>query len=225
MKNILLAYLNGLLLLIYGVVKITLAILSFSLSEKAKRSVATIPIVGWILNTDNTISGRLIDVVLAVFGVFTIIHSLHLFRLKGLPSWIHFLAESEEFNYNVHLLIGTVLFFFYILVAYMDIGIPKSDDATLTYKIGGVAGGLAFWIAVPIMYLYYTYSNKDVRRSLYRLFTIHRIKATLAVLSFVVLLIGIIAVIAEALVDNTPPNKGGNPHIFSVFVASQLSYL
>lgn len=221
--NILLSYILGTLLLVYGAVKITFAVLAFTLNDKAKARVAGIPVVGWILNTDNTLSGRLLDVVLAVFGVFSILHSLHLFRLKHLPNLIHKMVESEEINYDVHLIIGTILFFYYVLVAYFDTGIPREESELLMYKIGGVAGGLSFYLAVPIMYLYNTYSKKEVRRSIVRLFTVHRIKATLSAFFIGVLLLAIAGVLIEALV-NTPASKGHVP-AFSVFLANHLAYL
>lgn len=221
--NILLSYLLGTLLLIYGVVKITFAVLAFTLNDKAKARVAGIPVIGWILNTDDTLSGRLIDVVLAVFGLFSILHSLYLFRLKHLPVLLHKMVESEEINYDVHLIIGTILFFYYILVSYFDIGIPREESEILMYKIGGVAGGLSFYLSVPIIYLYNTYGKKEIRRSIVRLFTVHRIKATLAAFFIGILLLAIVGVVTEALL-NSPPSKGHVP-AFSVFVANHLAYL
>jgi len=215
------SYLVGAILFLYGIIKITVTILSFTLSYDAKSKIENIPVVNFFINNDDTVAGRVIDVVLALFGVYTILHSLQLFNLP-LPGWLYTLSSSEEVHYNVNMLLGGILFDFYVLVCYTNLAIPKTNADMFTYKVGGVAGGLGFFLSVPIMYLYFTYGKPKVKRNLNNLFKYYRTKATLAILMACICFVGIVGVITEAFLNNPVQPKN---HAVSGLVMSQLSYL
>ncbi len=222
-------YLIGSLLLLYGIIKVTMVVLSFSLTIEVKEKIAQLPVVGWFINNDDSASGRVIDCVLLAFALYCILRSFKHFDQSSKQHQINHsdfrqLIYSEDLAYNVNLLIGFILVDYYVLASYTNVPLPKDENYLLTYKIGGVAGGLAFLLGVPLMYLYFKYNNDyRVGRDINKVFRYYRNKATLAVISAVLLFMGIVGVVAEALSHN---NKySGDTHAFSVFLMSQVGWL
>lgn len=212
----------GILLFLYGIIKITVTILAFSLSYETKAKIETVPVINFFINNDNTISGRLIDVILALFGVYTIIHSLQLFHILPKHSWLYYISSSEKVHFTINVILGFILFYFYFLVCYTPVPIPKTQADMFSYKLGGVAGGIGFFLSVPIMYIYFRYGDPHVKRSLHNLFKYYRIEIIASLIFATICVAGITAVIVNAyLVHESRPKSS----VVSGLVFSQLSYL
>ena len=158
----------GSILIIYGILKILLSILVVTLNEKQRKHVP-------FLKHDLSVAGLMIDGILLIFGIYTILHGLAILEL--MPKRICDIVNSTNTIYTVYATIGFVMIFFFGLVVFTDVKIPKKPDEQLTYEIVGFGGGIGFFIALIGLMIY------NCEKSLYS-------KELWFLISILVLLIG-----------------------------------
>lgn len=100
-----------------------------------------------IFSKDHSFAYLFSEIVLLVFGVFSIIHGACLVGI--LPKNIRSFVERKALQYAVYFTLGITTTLFYVLVLYTKFPIPKNDWNRPTYKLCLWFIGV-FFIAVPI---------------------------------------------------------------------------
>lgn len=150
----------------YGILKITVSLMTFFLPDDTRKKLANKPIVKDFIQDDKTAAGHAIHYALLFFGIFTFVHGLAL--LSFMPPVVIRFVESTVVHCVINGVIGLFLFIFYILVLFTNVKISKNERYTSTYKLVGLGGGILFMAAVPGILLYdYLTKNKDGHNSLY----------------------------------------------------------
>lgn len=142
----------AILFICYGVVKVTVSLLSLYGSHGLKEKIGKIPFLKSLIHNDETFAGRCIHYALFVFGLFTFFHG---FALLGmLPKQFIDILESPVMHCWLNGLIGVFLLSVYSLVLFTNVKISKDPHYTKTYKLVGLGGGILFIAAVPAILLY-----------------------------------------------------------------------
>ena len=132
--------------IIYGLTKIVIGCISFILPESKKERL--IEHHKWLkvfITIDETIAGKAIEIALIIFGVYSLLNSLDVLKIIDLP-----FINTREFLYGFYTIMGLILTFFYMLVVYTTLPIPKRSDQMIRYKAIGLVGGLLFLIMTPL---------------------------------------------------------------------------
>lgn len=140
--------LAGYALVVYGIVKITLCLIVLFIPHSRREKV---PFLKW-LSPDATLSGHVIEVILFVFGCYTLLHGLSLLEHIG-PSYARYIDHVNALI-AVYGGLGIFMIVFFSLVAYTDIPIPKDKKETPTYEIVGIGGGIMFLVSLCAILLY-----------------------------------------------------------------------
>lgn len=140
----------GVLFLVYGILKVLLVVaVMFLISEDTQKKLATIPGVNLLVTGDHTLAGKGGEIVLAAFGVFSIVHGLALMGM--LPGGVAALIETKWFQYMSYTVFGIVLVVFYSLVLYTNLPIPKQEENRKLYWTYGYIGGASF-LLIPVIW-------------------------------------------------------------------------
>lgn len=140
----------GLLLFLYGLFKVMILVaLLFALPKHTQKQLAKLPGVNLLITGDATIAGRAGEIVLGVFGVFTMVHGLAL--MGFLPVLMTRILESKTFQYTIYIVFGAALVIFYSLVLYSQVPIPKKEENRKLYWTYGYIGGASF-LLIPILW-------------------------------------------------------------------------
>jgi len=134
----------GIFELLYGIIKITVALTLFFLPDKYIQS---IPIVRNFFpkESDKTLAGKMYEYVLIIVGIYSIISALIIF--ETIPNiFIH----KELFGFLLLIFLGIFLIIFYYLVLYTNIPISKNMDNRKYYLLLGLIGGIIM-VSVPIL--------------------------------------------------------------------------
>jgi hypothetical protein len=140
------------LLILYGVFKMAVFLANISLSKEKKALLHKNPVLHWFISFDESFAGKFVEIVIAVFGVFTIIHGLNM--IVPMPAWIQRALFSQSSIYFVHSLFGALLVVFYGLVIFSNVNIPKDMTYRDEYIIKGFCSGLVFLVTIPIVFMY-----------------------------------------------------------------------
>jgi len=135
----------GILLVLYGVGKIIVSTAVFVLPEKYSKYIP-------FLKHDKSPAGIAIDVVLFVFGIYTILHGLAILGLL-FASWI-LILDNIITVYVLYTLLGIFMLTFFILIVYTNAPIPSDPKNMLTYEIVGVGGGILFLQTVAALVMW-----------------------------------------------------------------------
>ena len=150
-----LRFLTGLIYLLYGVIKIIIALSIITLPE---RVLVKIPIVNLFMAEikDKTLAGKMYDYVLSIFGIYTIIHGLSILHITN-DKIAHYL-EQQHIQYAIYITLGTTLLVFYSLVLYTNIPISKqnTEEARIHYRFLGIGSGIYF-ILIPFLWEFLEY--------------------------------------------------------------------
>jgi hypothetical protein len=140
----------GALLLVYGVIKVSLVILLlFVIPPHVQERLSDVPGMNMLITGDDTISGKGGEIVLALFGLFAIIHGVVLMGYA--PDSVSRVFESKWFQYSIYGIFGVALIVFYSLVLYTDLPIPKRKDKKRLYWTYAYLGGVSF-LAIPVLW-------------------------------------------------------------------------
>ena len=126
----------SIILILYGIFKI--AIVSGTVFVPVKYHTG---VFARFLKNDFTIAGMMLDLVLFIFGCYTIVHGVALLEL--IPKHISKIFNSRKVNRLVYTLFGIFLIAFYTLVLNTTL-IPQEPEAGRTYELVGIGGGILF---------------------------------------------------------------------------------
>lgn len=150
----------GLLYLIYGLLKVSIAVSILFLPESIT---AKIPIIRSInKSNDETMAGKVYEYVFLIFGLYTILAGLSFLHI--LNPFLRRYVEMCRTEYYVVWILGLSLIIFYALVLYSDLPIPQRSDKRDNYLVFGIGSGISL-ICFPILwetakYYYPFYKNK-----------------------------------------------------------------
>ena len=135
----------GYILLIYGILKVAFCIILLALPEKYRGNSA-------FFKRDPTAAGTILDIVLFLFGVYTILHGSAMIRKSR-----HTHIDLIEHIYTIIALYGSLGIFmivFYTLVVYTNAPISKDKTEMSKYELVGIGGGIGFLTALFAMLLW-----------------------------------------------------------------------
>ncbi len=137
----------GLIVLLYGLTKVSLCILKKMPKEYDDKIT--------FIKHDRTTAGYVLDFVLCVFGVYAVLHGLRLLQ--------HLHPSHVEILTNIHIttalytIAGLFMLVFYSLVLYTDIPITKDNKERHTYEVLGLGGGFMFLLSVCCLLAWHIY--------------------------------------------------------------------
>lgn len=140
------------ILIVYGLLKILLGVLAFALPKETKQKWSKHPILGILVSEDETIAGKVVELIIMIFGIFTLIHGINL--VSPVHDFIHNMLFSPISVYVLHSIFGTFLVLFYFAVVFTEIKIDKDMKYRNSYITKGLCSGLVFLITIPIVLLY-----------------------------------------------------------------------
>lgn len=127
----------GVCFLLYGIFKITISVLSFTLPRKVLAWLQK-TILRLVITDDRTVAGRAFDGVLLVYAAYSIMHGLTLLRVAvPLAGDLFRSARFKILFYNV---LGVFVTTFYALVLLTDVPISKKKREYGTYRLYLLAG-------------------------------------------------------------------------------------
>jgi len=138
----------GIVYIIYGLIKVLVGIALFNVPKDVL--LKKFPFIRNVTSPeeDDTISGKLYEYVLIIFGLFTFFNGMSLVRL--LPRMLINFFEYKGTEYTVFTILGLLLTTFYSLVLFTKTKIPKREDQTMYYKYYGLGGGI-FFLLMPFI--------------------------------------------------------------------------
>jgi hypothetical protein len=131
-------------LLLFGVVKICLSMLSFSLPASALAALAHNALLSNFFPPDKTLAGLSFDGALAVFGVYSIVHGTCLLRASGMPAVACEVVADWRARFVLFAALGTFLFVVYYLAVFTDVPMSKMPENRDTYAKTGFLLALTF---------------------------------------------------------------------------------
>ena len=140
-------YTIGVILCIYGVIKIMVGTLDYILSSNQMDKLHDIPLIKNFVTKDHTISGKMIHYVLVVYGFITLTHGLSILFEK-----INIDFSKMEL-YLINLFLGVIIFVFYYLILYTNISVKKDMNYISNY-VDNLIIGFSFIIFVPCWMIY-----------------------------------------------------------------------
>lgn len=138
----------GIILLFYSILKISIGILAMAPESAWKNKISEIPGFKLLLTKDTTISGKMLDIALLLFGILTFFHAL---TFIGLCNYV-----SMSLTIVFELLLGVYLVGFYYLVLFTDAPIQKDMRYADHYLLPGLLSGIMFIVVggVSVMLKY-----------------------------------------------------------------------
>lgn len=137
----------GCILIAFGIFKMTVGLLAIILSNKTKKKFK-------LIRDDPTIAGLVFDLVLTVFGLYSVLHGLAL--IEALPKWLSIALASNPVVYTIYALFGIVMTCFFSLIVFTKLPISKTPIDILTYEVAGIGGGFCFFISLFGLMIYNT---------------------------------------------------------------------
>ena len=146
----------GIVYILYGLLKVLIGVALFTVPKDVLFK--KIPFIKNLVSPeeDDTISGRLYEYVLLVFGLFTFFNGMSLVRL--LPRALITFFEYKSTEYTVFITLGLLLTTFYSLALFTKTNIPKREDQTMYYKFYGLGGGI-FFLMMPVVFESISYAS------------------------------------------------------------------
>jgi len=141
--------------ILYGVIKI---VIGFIVMYMTPEEISKIPGLSILSKeaADKTLAGKVYEIVLMAFGVFTIIHGLLIFGF--FPSWFVIGFEQKIVQYGVFFVLGAIMTIFYCLVLYTSLPIDKKTEDNDHYFTLGLIGGIGFLLS-PVIWELIEYSS------------------------------------------------------------------
>jgi hypothetical protein len=138
----------GIMYIIYGLIKVLVGIALFNVPKDTL--LKKLPFIRDFTSPeeDDTVSGKMYEYVLVIFGLFTFFNGMSLVHL--LPRMFINFFEYKWTEYTVFAILGILLTTFYSLVLFTKTKIPKREDQTMYYKFYGLGGGI-FFLLMPVI--------------------------------------------------------------------------
>lgn len=149
-KNI--KFIIGLILFIYGIIKISIGIIGSLLPENIQSKFNDYYIFKHFINNDNTFAGNLFLYCLMFYGMYSVLHSLHILNI---------LSDDFKKYVNKHaflivnFIIGIILTIYYYLILYTNTNIESDNAYRKTYITHGLFTGIFFLLMIPLSNVYY----------------------------------------------------------------------
>lgn len=137
----------GLIVLIYGLIKVGISILKVLPKEYDDKFK--------YIKHDRTTAGYVLDGLLFIFGIYAILHGLRLMD--------HLHPSHTEILKNIHItvaiytLVGLFMLVFYSIILYTNIPITKDEQQRTTYELLGLGGGFTFLLSVCVLLAWHIY--------------------------------------------------------------------
>lgn len=150
-------FLIGIVLLIYGIFKVTVALVTISLSKKNKPYIESHPILRRLIKLDTTIAGKAIQVSILAFSAFTLMRGLYHLRAIRSPK-LRSILDRHSTTYILYGIMGVFLTTFYaaIVLSTDARSLIESDPKEIpTYRLVGIGSGLLFLLIMAALYLYH----------------------------------------------------------------------
>ncbi len=150
----------SLILILYGIIKIIIGILSYS-TDKTRNYFKNIPIFKFFITKDRTISAKIFDTSILLFGIYSFLHGLAMLELFS--NKVNKILESRILLYSLCIILGTFLVIFYYIICYTKNDIEKKEEYINKYKLEGIGSGIVFLLTIPLMILYDYYIIKTIQ--------------------------------------------------------------
>lgn len=145
----------GVLLIIYGGIKLCLCILYFASPYHIKEKLHNIPRFGFLVSIDVSVTGKVMTTFLLLLSIFTLVHGLSI--LNVFSESVNHAMESMIVQVLFNLAMGIMMTAFFAIIVFTDVNIPKDPSQKDSYKLVGFGGGLLFLATVPLLLVFYKY--------------------------------------------------------------------
>jgi hypothetical protein len=145
------------LLILYGIVKISIGLVACFIPDKYRKRVSDIKFVKHFISADTTISGKMFDVALLIFGLYTLAHGFYLLGIAPAVVKTHLLTRTTLYLLNLGL--GLLLTGYFYLVLFTSIDIPKNNDFRPRYMVEGLCSGLMFLVTFPMLLVWHAFQD------------------------------------------------------------------
>jgi hypothetical protein len=145
----------GVILIVYGFIKLSLCILYFASPYHIKQKIHKIPGLGFLVSIDVSVTGKVMTTFLLLLSIFTLVHGLSI--LNVFNESVNHAMESMVVQVLFNLLMGILMTAFFAIIVFTDVNIPKDPSQINSYKLVGFGGGLIFLLTVPLIIVFYKY--------------------------------------------------------------------
>jgi hypothetical protein len=152
------AHIFGVILLIYGTIKLTIGLTALILTNKAISNAQNNAILKDFISSDLTLAGKVFEYTLIIFAIYTIITGIYLLGIIKNKQFNQ-LMHNQLITYILYISMGVFLILFYYIVLYTSIDIQKDPTQMATYKLFGLGSGLMFLIMFVIIYSFFHYKK------------------------------------------------------------------
>jgi hypothetical protein len=143
----------SILLITYGIIKITISVIALVLPFQMRQYVTeTVPMIKPFLPGDSSFPGLILDIVLFLFGAYSLVQGL--VYLDIMPQSFAKFWSDPMLAYVFNNVLGLILVVMFTLILYTNIPIKKSEQQYYTYKMFGLIGGYMFLCSMPVIYLF-----------------------------------------------------------------------
>ena len=145
-------YILGILLIIYGIVKISFGLVATVASVDLQEKIQKNELFKRVITSDHTFSGKFVYYCFIIYGIYSCFHGLSYMNLVS--ENIESVLSNHMYNYIFNFIIGIVLTVYYYFAAYTNVKLDKDDKFHEQYIVHGIITGLLFLIFIPIMIIY-----------------------------------------------------------------------
>lgn len=150
MVKITLRHVFGVFCILYGVFKISIAVIAFFLPTHIKHKLSDKPVLNLFFAEDESIASMGLALALLVYGIFTFFYGLYIFNVMRNILWFY---EKDITHYAVFSIIGVSLVILYTIVLDTDL-LSKDETQIELYKMTGLVGGYLFLMTLPLVYFH-----------------------------------------------------------------------
>ena len=186
----------GCLMLFYGFAKLIIGTIACFFPPELRKKATSIKILGFFISDDLTLAGKVFDIALMIFGIYTIIHGLDMIHV--LPENISEFVMKRHIMYYLNGIMGTCLIIFYSLVIFTNVKIPKMEDHKDRYMIEGLCSGIMFVLMLPLLAIFHDIHDNGFNKINWSRMTMY--------IMCVLLMVGLLILIVKRVHKND--NKG-----------------
>jgi hypothetical protein len=135
----------------FGLLKLTVGSLAVLAPTALLDRLAATPPTSWFITEDRSLAGVYVDVVLMLFGAYTIAHGVVLL-LQAPDGPVRRVMDDARFKAAVFATVGTLIAGFYFLVLFTALPIPKEPSDAQHYE-WMLLVGLTFLYTPPLLLL------------------------------------------------------------------------
>lgn len=136
--------------ILFGVVKVVAACTVLFMPPAVKARLAKNKYIAKVLHNDTTLAGRIIELALLIFGVYSILHGLSL--LGFLHTHVRRAILHPVTSHAVYAVLGIGMTFIYSAVVFHvpPVDIPHDPQYMSAYETLGVGGGTSFLMLLSL---------------------------------------------------------------------------